>query len=263
LEEEGITMTAAKTKRLERRLVLTGLILGATAVAPSIASANDVELAVCGEEGFITTDGQGEVRVPPDSFRVDVGVQARAATLDQARTEVNTKMQEVIRALEALHIPDMTLQTQILQFNPIYADRTADEPLRVVAYEATNQVTATVLGSRPAVLGEKASRIVDAALDAGGNLVGGIDFFLEDPSRARADALTAAMEDAKRDAMTLAEAAGVTLGALQSVDETPGSRVVPFSFNAVALRQAGPSTPVETGEIVVSSTVTARFRFTP
>lgn len=251
----------ARMMRFERSLLLTGLMLGMTALVPGVAAAADVELAVCDEQGFITTDGHGEVRVPPDSFRLDVGVTARAATLDEARNEVNTKMQEVIQALNALHIPDMTLQTQILQFNPIYADQVANEPLHIVAYEATNRVTATVLGSRPIVLGEKATRIVDAALDAGGNVVGGIDFFLADPSRPRADALTKAMEEAKRDAMTLAEAAGVSLAGVHSVDESPGSRVTPFTNNAVAFRVA--ATPVETGEIVVSSDVAVRYNFTP
>ena len=62
-----------------------------------------------------------------------------------------------------------------------------------------------------AELAARAGRIVDAALAAGANNVGSIDFFLADPSEAEDQALTLAVHNAESDAQTIALAAGVTL----------------------------------------------------
>src|SRR4051794_32804110 len=106
-----------------KRSLLVPFIMAATAVLlPSPASASDGESSVCEGQRLITTDGYGEVRVAPDSLRMDVGAEARATTLEQARSDVNSRMQAVLQSIRGLGIEGLTLQTAILQVSPVYAD---------------------------------------------------------------------------------------------------------------------------------------------
>jgi uncharacterized protein YggE len=239
-------------KYLKQLGLLAGLALGGAALAPSSAAADDTAQ----DAQLIVVQGSGEVRVRPDSLRVDVGVEARAATVDAAREKVNASMHRVIDAVKALDIPELTVETRILNVSPVYATRPSDQPPAIVGYSASNHVAVTVRNAPVDELGERGSRIIDVALGAGANEVGGIDFFLADPTAAEEEALAAAVRDAQRDAETIARAAGVTLGPLYFVEESPGMRVVPR-----ARIQTITSTPVEVEDIVVQNSVTAKYSF--
>lgn len=206
---------------------------------------------------LIVVQGSGEVRVEPDSLRLDVGVEVRAKTIADAREQVNAGMRRVIDAVRALSLPDLALETSILQVTPVYAPQQANQPPRISGYAASNHVTITLRDVAEDVLGDRGASILDAALGAGANSVGGLEFFLADPSSARDEALAAAVRDARRDAATIATAAGVTLSSLHSVEEETGVHVVPRAMSL----QAMASTPVEVGDVVVQSSVTARFLF--
>src|SRR5689334_11544207 len=104
-------------KQLTHRLVLGGVVGGVVAASPGAAAADDAT------RSRITTQGYAEVRVRPDALRTSVGVEIEAATLAKARGEVSTKMEAVLRAIKATNLPGMTLQTQALQFSPIYDER--------------------------------------------------------------------------------------------------------------------------------------------
>lgn len=241
-------------KYLKQLGLLAGLALGGAVFAPSSAAAGD---AAQDAQPLIVVQGSGEVRVPPDSLSVDVGVEARAATVEEAREKVNASMRRVIDAVRGLEIPDLTVETRILNVSPVYANRPSDQPPAIVGYSASNHVAVTVRNAPVDELGARGSRIIDVALGAGANEMGGIDFFLDDPTVAEGDALVAAVRDAQRDAEIIARAAGVTLGPIYSVEESPGMRLVPRAARIETIT----STPVEVEDIVVQSNVTAKYTF--
>jgi uncharacterized protein YggE len=245
-------------KNVRQRLVLTGLLLGVVTGLPRSADAN--ERSTGKGEDVITTLGYGELRVRPDSLRTSIGVETRAATLEKARNEVNTRMQKIIQALNSLRIPSASLQTQTLQFYPIYSEE-RDKPRKITGYNATNRISVTVLGATPTDLSEHAARIIDTALSSGANVVGGIDFFLRDTSAVQGQALAAAVDNAGKNARAMADAAKVKLTKLHSLEESSEGGFTPLRFEAAARIASGTGTPIETGEIVVSSNVTARFCF--
>lgn len=241
-------------KYLKQLGVLAGLALGSAALAPSSAAA---EVEAREEQQLIVVQGSGEVRARPDSLHIDVGVEARATKLDEATRKVNVTMRHVIDAVRALGIQDLTVETRILNVSPVYANRRPEETPTIVGYMASNHVSVTVRHAPVDELGARGSRVIDAALTAGANTVAGIDFFLDDPAPAEEEALARAVRDAQRDAETIARAANVTLGALHSVEEVAGMRIVPRAARLEMLA----STPVEVEDIVVQSNVTARYTF--
>jgi hypothetical protein len=242
---------------------LAGLALGVMTLAPQSAEAaapsGAREERPSAEQRSITTHGSGEERVRPDSFRVSVGVEAQAETVDKAQNEVNTKMQRVIQELNRLRIPGLVLQTQTLQLYPIREVPQGDELPKIIGYRAANSVTATVRGGAYEDLGAQASKIVDIAARAGANDIGGIAFFVSDDRDAQTKALQAAVRDAERNARAMADAAGVSLGEIESLEGGP-ERSGPM-FRAVALEARGAPTPIEIGESVITARVTARFAF--
>jgi uncharacterized protein len=246
----------ALLKQVTQRLVLSGALIGLVIGSPRAAAAQNAATAGA-TKSHVTTQGYGEVRVRPDSLRVIVGVETEAATLDKARREVNTKMQEVIRSLNALGIRGVKLQTQALQLFPVYDER--ERPAKITGYRALNQVTVTLRGVATADLGDHASQIIDAALKSGANRAGDVSFYLHDAAAAQGKALKAAVEDAARNAQTMAEAAGLRVIKLQSLEQGASFRPTALRYSSLGLARADLSTPVETGEMVITSSVNASF----
>ena len=231
-------------------LAIFGLVL-----TPSFASAHE---AVTG----IVASGSGEVRVRPDSLRIVVAVEARAKTVKEVQRQANEQMQRVLASQRALAIPNLLLQTSILSVLPVHA--TTPEGVRtdqIVGYSASNGVSVAVRKAPFDKIGGYASAIMNAALEAGANEVGGLELFLDDPASARAEALAKAVKDAQRDGEIMANAAGVVIAGIASVSEG-GASTPMLPVQAPQYDEGGPgapATPVEAGEIVVRSQVTVRF----
>lgn len=230
-------------------------LLASFVLAPSFASAHE---AVTG----IVASGSGEVRVRPDSLRIVVGVVAQAKTVEEVQRQANEQMQRVLASQRALGIPDLLLQTSILSVLPVHA--TTPEGVRtaqIVGYSASNAVSVAVRKAPFDKIGAYASAIMNAALEAGANETGGLELFLDDPSSAQAEALVKAVVDARRNGEIMAKAAGVVITGVASVSESEES--TPMLARQAPQYEAGgveaPATPVEAGEIVVSSQVTVRF----
>jgi hypothetical protein len=211
-------------------------------------------------ERSIAAQGTGEIRVRPDSARVSLGVDAEAKTLEKAQQTVNDKMASVIKEIQKLDIPNLSMQTQILQVYPIRGKQASgsSELPPIVGYHASNGLAVNVLRRSPESLGGDVSKIVDTGLKAGANDVGGVQLFREDLAAPRDAALHAAVMMAERDARTMAGAARVNLGAPLTIEELPSFSAQPRMLEAAALKLRT-ETPVEIGEITVSASVSMRF----
>jgi uncharacterized protein YggE len=240
-------------KYLKHLGLLAGLSLFGVAAGAPGARADE---AACDAQ-LIVVHGAGATHVRPDSLRVDIGVEVRAATLDQAREQAGRTARKVIDAVRATAIANLTLDTKVIQVNPIYGPHRADQPPVIIGFAASNHVVVTLREAPVDELGDRGARVIDAAMTAGANSIGGLEFFLADPSAAQDEALTAAVSDAQHDAEVIARAGGVTLGGLRSVETSTVGRIVPRSITL----EAGVSTPIEVEDIVVQSNVTAKFAF--
>jgi uncharacterized protein len=241
------------------------LALGAFSLPTLSASA--YELHIDGPPpGIISTQGHGEIKVKPDSLSLPISVESKESTLAGARKDNNKKAQAIIAALKALEIPGSKLETRYLSVNPIQ-EAQKGKPPRVVGYEVNNSLEATVTAAAPDKLGEYGSRILDTALNAGANNAGGINFFIDDMSAARTQALALAVKDAQRNADAMAKAANITLTGVFSLEGTPqfSGYSSPRPMMSMRMEKAAdaeiPSVPVEAGETTVSSDITARFKF--
>jgi uncharacterized protein YggE len=204
------------------------------------------------------------VRVRPDSVSVSVTTQTIAPTLNQARTQANSQMTKVIAALRGLNLPNLTIQTQSAQVYPEYAPPDKGRPPKVTGYRAINTLSASIRGAAADTLGELASRLIDTALNNGADQANLERFFVQDMNAPRAQALEEAVRDARRNADVMARAANVSIKGLYSLEGTPQYGGIPMPMAALSSRamEAAPApVPIETGEMTVTSDVTARFRY--
>jgi uncharacterized protein len=223
-------------------IVAAALIFGVMNVAR--AGAVSV-LPVSSQQTGITVCGHGTAHVRPDQARIQVGVQASAATAEDARAQAAQAMNAVLAALKGNGVADQDIQTDYFAIQPEYAYGSGAP--HQIGYSATNDITATIRHV------DDTGKIVDAVTAAGGNdvTVSGIQFSSGDPSQAQSDARRAALNDAHSQAQQIADGAGVRLG-------------TPISINvggcgdtqrAIGYAQAGaaPSstTPVQPGQQVV------------
>jgi uncharacterized protein YggE len=237
------------SRKYQWHLVLAaGLVLGGAAPAHAADEA---------QSALIVAHGTGEVRVRPDAVRVDLGVEARATTLEEARRQVNGSMQHVLDAIHRLELPDLVVETRQISFNPVYDTQRDGTLPAIIGFSAGNHVQVTARSIPEADLADRAARVVDAALSAGANSVGGVDFFLADSSHAEDEALTLAVQHAESDAQTMAQAAHVTIVGPTWIEESFTSSPP----RSLAMAAALVSTPIEVGDLVIQSNVTAKFAF--
>ena len=86
------------------------------------------------------------------------------------------------------------------------------------------------------------------AVNAGANNIYGISFTFAEPDSLRDEARTLAIKDATKKAKSMADAAGIKLGKITSINELTSSGPI-ISRVDYSKAEAGAAVPVESGEI--------------
>lgn len=218
-------------------------------------------------ENTITVQGTGAVTARPDSFQVTVGVESRGNTVEAARNQNAQRMTAVINRIKALGIPNLVLQTTGFSVYPIREPQPKDRnggrmPDRIVGYEVRNQLNIKAEGADTDQLATAASRVVDTALAAGANIGGDIQFYLSRNSRAPMEALKLAVAQARQNAEAVAQAAGVRLTGVYTIEAYAQPIAMRSSMPMLAKgADMAETTPFEPGESDVTANVTVRYDF--
>lgn len=198
---------------------------------------------------IMTLSGTGEITTAPDMAHVSTGVIAEAKTARAALSANNAAMAKVIDGLKAKGIAAKDIQTSNFNVGPQYQHYKDGRPARIRAYRVSNQVNIVIRDL--AKLGE----ILDAVVSLGSNSINGVRFSVSRPQTLRDEARRLAVSDARRKAELYAQAAGVTLGPIQSISESGGFRPQPLQQFTRAASMEKASVPIQAGEQALSMTV--------
>jgi uncharacterized protein YggE len=237
---------------------LLALLLWTLGAAPAAAQKETMSSPI----PVLTVSGDGESRVAPDEATVRLGVSAQAPTAREAQDQVNRTAGAILEAVRRLGIPADRIQTSELNLGPVYGqdqrpESGIQEP-RIVGYQASNVVSVQVEQL------DKVGPVIDAGLGAGANRLEGVVFGLRDDRKARADALTRAVEEARVKADALARALKVRLVRILEVAEGGGAVMPqPYLRGRMAMETAMADTPVSAGQVGVSASVTVRWEIAP
>jgi uncharacterized protein YggE len=186
---------------------LAGIALG---VVVSLALPSAAQQADDGPtERTISVSGSARLHADPDEAVVRLGVRTQASTAQQAMDQNSSRMEQVIAALRDLGLGDEDLATSTLNLSPRYQDRGQT----LVGYSASNELLATIHDL------SSVGRVIDAAVQAGANVAGGIQFRLSNENQGVDRALAAAVENARAKADAMAAAAGASVGQVFTITE--------------------------------------------
>jgi uncharacterized protein YggE len=225
-------------------IALLVLVVGAVAGVGRPDAAQGVGVAEA--NGGVTVNGMGVIRTTPDIAELGLGVVTRGATAQATLAANGPAVRKLVAALRAAGIAPADLQTQQAALEP----RSDENGERILGYIATTIVSAKIRALA------KVPAIVDAAVAAGANTVYGPALSRSDADALYANALEAAMADARVKAKLLADAGNLTLGAPTAVVESGFS---PVDAKAAEGRLSAADAPaIEPGsqDVVAAVTVT-------
>jgi uncharacterized protein YggE len=232
--------------RIRHVVWISALVLAASAIAgvgaPRLIHADAGDAA----PGTLSVLGTGSVTTTPDTARLSAGMTTQGSTASEAMDANAKAMAKVIQALKDAGVASKDLQTEFVSVNPRYDDNGQ----AIVGYSASNSVSAIVRGL------SDVGDVIDAAVAAGANNVSGPSLARDDQDKLYRDALEDAVADARQKATALANAAGVSLGKIRSLSESPQS-VGPVMFDALAAKES--STPIEPGTAEITASVGVVF----
>ena len=201
----------------------------------------------------VTVSGTGRSVVTPDRFSFTLGVQTVANTVDDAVSQNNRRVADVIAALKKAGAADKDIQTSGFNIWPQQDYQEGKLP-RILGYQVSNQVT--VRSTKVA----DAGRLLGVAIAAGVNTASGISFENSDPARGRDQGLRAAFDDARARATLLAQSAGRTLGRAIIISEGVQHAQPPMPMQrTMAMEARVGDVPIESGTQETTYTVTVTF----
>ncbi|MEP9368475.1 SIMPL domain-containing protein [Xanthobacter sp. VNH20] len=237
-----------------RRSALCGGLL-ALALSASLgtvgARAEDLSRAT------LTVIGQGEASATPDMASLSTGVLTVGKTADEALSSNSKSVADVIAAIQAAGVEPRDLVTSGFSIQPqyVYPQQGQREAPRLTGYEVRNTVNVKVRDL------SKLGGLLDKLVQAGANQASGLSFSLQDPSAIEQQARLAAVEDAKTQAQSLAEAAGLRLVRIRRISPTHdmgGVAPAPMMMKADAR-----AVPVQAGETTARAQVTIVYDAEP
>lgn len=199
--------------------------------------------------GTITVSGTGSVTVDPDTAVVNLGVQATAETGEAAMEQVSTGVTDLTAALVAAGIAEEDIQTSGLSLWPT----TGDDGVTITGYQASINVDVTVRDI------DAVGSTIDTAQQAAGPgfTVGGVTFSFADPESVLEEARVEAFQNAQTVAGQYAAAAGVNLGSVSSIVDTPYG--IPVNYAGRAEMDMAAAVPVSPGTLDLQVQVTVTF----
>jgi uncharacterized protein YggE len=206
-------------------------------------------------ETTVSISATATVEREPDIAIMTTGVQTDARTAAQAVAENAKLMASVFKAVEKAGIAEKDMQTSNFSLHPQYnySSKLSSGAPRLTGYRATNQLSVTVRDLDS--LGET----MDALVSAGSNQFNGLQFALDDPSDAKDEARRGAMQKARERAELYAAAAGLKVKRIVTISEGGGYNPGPMPMARAWAQAMDSATPIATGEVGYSITVSVVF----
>jgi uncharacterized protein YggE len=203
----------------------------------------------------LSVNGSGRTYITPDIAYISIGVHTEDANAAEAIAANTAQSQEVAQALRAFNIDPKDIQTNNFSVYPRQEyDQTGKPTELIFAVDNTVYVTLRDI--------DQVGDVIDGAVSAGANSITGIQFDVEDKSAALSQAREAAMANAQQQAQELAEAAGVTLGDIQTISSY-NSYPMPYMDKAMgggmAMEAAVASVPISPGQLSITVDVNVTY----
>ncbi len=175
----------------------------------------------------ISVSGEGKVYAKPDIAVVNLGVTTEGATVAEVTKSNTIKMNAVIAAVKSLGIADKDIQTTNYNLSPVYNENVIYPATSV--YNLPNMPISTGRTLKGYSLEQdvevkirdftKIGDVLAQATTAGSNLIGDLQFNIDNPEQFKEQARAKAIAQARTSAQNIAEESGINLGKLININE--------------------------------------------
>jgi len=185
------------------RTVIALIVLGLFVPAPAWAQLFDSRSA------GISVTGEAMISVAPDRILITLGASTRHLELTPAKGENDAIIKRTLDALTALGLTARDIQTEGVSIQ----QRWAPDGEKFLGYTVGNLMVVTVDTTA------RVEPVISAALGAGINYLGGVDFQTKDLKKYREQARDLAVKAAREKADKMAAALGERVGRTRQVGE--------------------------------------------
>lgn len=204
----------------------------------------------------ITVTARSEVKVVPDMASFNVTVNTSGSEAGEAQRANDELVSAVVDALKGSGVPAESIQTTYTWVNPNWTYDEASGEERVIGYEAFTSLSISDVAV------EDVSLLMQTAIDAGATGVNGLSYYSSTYDEAYQEALAAAVEASRPKAEAIANASGVSLGAIVGVTEGYQDMSVRYAATEEAAMDAGGGdvmAKVEPGQVSIEASVTVSY----
>lgn len=204
----------------------------------------------------LTVEGKGKAYVVPDVAKIQIGVNTEAATSEETVKNNTEKINAVMAAIKALGVEAKDIKTTNYSLGPKYTWKdneskqdgfTLSQNMEIKLHDFT-----------------KIGDLIATTTKAGANMVGGVDFIIDDPDKANADARQEAVAKAMAKAKIIEDSTGLSLGRVTNYSEYADGGYMPYYSKSVsmgdvgAVPEAAPS--IEPSQSEVNLTVSLTYK---
>ena len=204
-----------------------------------------------GSSRTITVTGRGVAEAEPDKASVVVSVVTQewvAKTAADRNSEIMTRVRDALVA-SGVNANDITTTNY-----SIYRQESWDGGRQSIGrYRVRNEMKIVVHNTA------LVSDVIDTAISAGANELTSLTFTVADDTALIREARTLAVRQAQETAALLAGASGCKIGEVITITEESGGGVIGMMNYAPAAMSTRAATPISSGKIEVSSTVTITY----
>jgi uncharacterized protein YggE len=228
-------------------LLIAPLLLAVAGAACAQATASDGTL--------LSVSAQAEATRVPDIATVSAGVGTQATDANAAMQANAKQMDGVMRAIREAGIAERDIQTSGINLNPQYR-YAENQPPVITGYQASNTVRIKVRDVG------KLGEVLDALVASGANQVNGPSFEIDKPEEAYDEARRGALAKAQARAKMYADALGLRVRRIVSIDEGGGFQPpmpVPMMAMARAEKGAAYDTAVSPGATTLGASLNVVF----
>jgi hypothetical protein len=245
-KNRGVIMFFKNSKQLVVTTLLVVMILSTT-----------TQVMAENVNRYITVTGKGEVSAVPDTAWVTSGVNTQAKTAAEALNKNTNLMKKVIEVFKDTDIKDKNIQTSGFNVHPIYDYSKDSRPPKLIGYRVSNSVTVKITDIN------KLGELLDKLVSSGSNQISGIRFGFDDNKTLLDEARKGAIANTRKKAQLYAQAAGVDVGDVVSINEL-GTKLPRPIYRRTEMDQAkmmasSGSVPVMSGEQNISASVTVVY----
>lgn len=241
-----------------RPLVLATALAFGTSFLGASMTANAQSLADVGaavpQGTLLSVSAEASAQRVPDVATISTGVVTQAADANAAMRANAVQMDKVMAAIRAAGIAERDIQTSGINLNPQYK-YVENAPPSIVGYQASNTVNVKVRDL------SKLGKVLDTFVEQGANQVNGPSFEVDKPDEAYDEARVAALKKAQARARTYADALGLKVRRIVSINEGGASfpRPMPMVRAMAADAMMAKETSVSPGESTLSVSIEVVF----